>query len=59
MSNHNIFPAPVLKKNDKVARSFIIIVSIIVFAAIAMLSRVQLKAQLPFNPHVLQPLMPL
>lgn len=52
MSNHNILPAPVLKKNDKFARSFILIVSIVVFAAIAMLSRVQLKVQLPFNPHV-------
>ena len=52
MINQNLFPKPVITKSDRAAKAFIIIISIIVFAAIALLSRVQLKIQLPFNPHV-------
>jgi putative membrane protein len=48
----NNFPRPVLKKDDKSARIFIWLVSIIVFIGIAFLSRVQLHPQLNFNPHL-------
>jgi putative membrane protein len=41
-----------LRKNDKKARIFILIVSIIVFAAIVLLSRIKLQANLGFDPHV-------
>lgn len=43
---------PSLKKNDKQARLFIITVSFVVFAAIAVLSRVKLEADLGFDIHV-------
>ena len=43
---------PVLKKNDHRARIFIFIVSVIVFAAVLILSRVKLELNLPFNVHV-------
>lgn len=43
---------PVLKKNDKAARLFIITVSFVVFAAIAVLSRVKVEADLGFDIHV-------
>ncbi|MBS1783576.1 MAG: DUF420 domain-containing protein [Bacteroidetes bacterium] len=44
--------SPVFKKNDKVARRLIILVSILVFAAIAMLSRFKVSANFGFDVHV-------
>jgi putative membrane protein len=54
VSNYNIDPGfqPALEKNDKTAKIFIWIVSIIVFIAIAVLSKVKLNVDLGFNPHV-------
>jgi putative membrane protein len=43
---------PVLQKNDRKARIFIFTVSIIVFAAVVILSKVKLELNLPFNVHV-------
>ncbi len=43
---------PSLKKNDKLARLLIITVSVVVFAAVAVLSKVQLKVDLGFNIHI-------
>jgi len=43
---------PVLKKNEQKARILIFTVSIIVFAAVAILSRVKLELYLPFNVHL-------
>jgi putative membrane protein len=43
---------PTFKKNDQKAKLFIYAVSIIVFAAVVILSRIQLKVDLPFNPHM-------
>lgn len=43
---------PVLKKNDKTARIVILAVSVIVFAAVLFLSKVTIKASLPFDAHV-------
>jgi putative membrane protein len=43
---------PSLQKNDPKARIFIFTVSIIVFTAVVVLSRVKLEANLPFNVHV-------
>lgn len=43
---------PAIKKNDKQARLLIITVSFVVFAAVAILSRVQLKVDLGFSVHV-------
>jgi len=42
----------VWKKNDGVARTFIIAVSFIVFIAISVLSRVKLNVQLGFDEHL-------
>lgn len=42
---------PTLQKNDSRARLFIFSVSIIVFVAVVILSKVELKADLPFNVH--------
>jgi putative membrane protein len=44
--------APVFKKNDKTARLLILTVSFVVFAAIAVLSKVKLEADLGFDVHV-------
>lgn len=44
--------SPVLKKNDKQARLLIFTVSFVVFAAVAVLSRVELKVDLGFDVHV-------
>jgi putative membrane protein len=41
-----------IKKNDKGARIIIAIVSLIVFSAVVLLSRVKLELELPFNVHV-------
>jgi putative membrane protein len=44
--------SPVLKKNDKQARLLILTVSFVVFAAIAILSKVKLDVDLGFDIHV-------
>jgi len=41
-----------INKNDSKARVFIFTVSVIVFAAVVILSRVKLELNLPFNVHV-------
>ena len=43
---------PTFKKNDQKAKLFIYAVSIVVFAAVVILSKVKLQLDLPFNPHV-------
>ncbi len=43
---------PFLKSNDSRAKRFIWIVSIIVFAAVALLSRLKLQVNPGFNPHL-------
>ncbi|MCB0700765.1 MAG: DUF420 domain-containing protein [Chitinophagales bacterium] len=43
---------PIWKQNDKQARLLIYVVSFVVFAAVAILSRVQLKVDLGFDVHV-------
>jgi putative membrane protein len=43
---------PVLQKNDSKAKKLIWLVSIIVFVAVAVLSRVKLSLDLPFNVHL-------
>ncbi|MEO7293744.1 MAG: DUF420 domain-containing protein [Ginsengibacter sp.] len=43
---------PYLTRNDKQAKIFIWTVSIIVFVAVAVLSRVKLNVDLGFNPHL-------
>ena len=43
---------PSLQKNDSKARIFIYTVSVIVFAAVVILSKVKLELDLPFNVHV-------
>lgn len=45
-------PAPDLKKNDKKANLLIWLVSIIVFAAVALLSKLKLEVNLGFDPHI-------
>ncbi len=47
-----VLPAPVLQRNDKKAAILIWIVSIIVFAAVALLAEIKLNVYLPFNPHI-------
>jgi len=44
--------APVIKKNDKQARLLILVVSFVVFAAVALLSKFKLQVDLGFNPHL-------
>ncbi|HEY9176131.1 MAG TPA: DUF420 domain-containing protein [Flavipsychrobacter sp.] len=43
---------PVLKKNDKQARLLIFVASFVVFAAVAVLSRVKLEVDLGFDIHI-------
>ncbi len=43
---------PLLKKNDKQARLLIFVVSFVVFAAVAVLSKVELEVNLGFDIHV-------
>jgi len=43
---------PSLEKNERKARIFIFAVSLIVFSAVVILSRVKLHVNLPFNVHV-------
>jgi putative membrane protein len=49
-----IYPGfkPSLKKNDKQAKIFIWVVSIIVFSVITILARVKLNVNLGFDPHL-------
>ncbi len=47
-----VLPAPVLKRNDKKAAILIWIVSIVVFAAVALLAEIKLNVSLAFNPHI-------
>lgn len=43
---------PLFKKNDQKAKTIIYAVSLIVFAAVVVLSKIQLQIDLPFSPHV-------
>jgi putative membrane protein len=45
-------PVPDLKRNDKKARILIWTVSIMVFIAVALLSKVKLNISIGFNPHI-------
>ena len=45
-------PSPALKRNDKKARILIWTLSIVVFTAVAVLSKVKLDVKPGFNPHV-------
>jgi putative membrane protein len=45
-------PSPVLQPNDKKAAIIIWTVSIIVFIAVALLTKVKLELNLSFNPHI-------
>jgi putative membrane protein len=44
--------APVLQKNDKKASWLIIMVSLVVFAAVALLTKIKLNVDLGFNVHL-------
>ena len=44
--------APTITKNDPKAKILIWVVSIVVFVAVAILSKVRLQLNLPFNVHV-------
>ncbi len=44
--------SPVLQKNDRKAKTLILIFSIIVFAAVVLLSRIKLEVDLGFDPHL-------
>ena len=44
--------APILRPSDKMAKVFIWTVSIIVFVAVALLSKVKLNVSLGFDPHL-------
>ncbi|MEO5648795.1 MAG: DUF420 domain-containing protein [Ginsengibacter sp.] len=46
------FPQPVFNQNDKKARLYIWIVSIVIFAGIAFLSRVKFTINIGFDPHI-------
>ena len=43
---------PVLKKNDRIASVLILVFSVVVFAAVVLLSRVKLEADLGFDVHL-------
>ncbi len=43
---------PVLQKNDKKARTLILVFSVVVFLAVAALGGIQLKLDLGFDPHI-------
>jgi putative membrane protein len=47
-----MFPTPSLQKNDKQAKLLIWIVSVVVFAAVAFLSKFKLPIDLGFNVHI-------
>jgi putative membrane protein len=52
MDIQNIFPKPVLKKNDRDARILIWSFSIIAFVGIAFLSGTKLNIKINFDPHI-------
>ena len=52
MNIQHPFPQPALEKNDKKAKLFIWLVSIVVFIGIAILSRSKLNIPLTFDPHI-------
>lgn len=52
MNDVKIYPTPVLNRNDRTAKWLIWTVSIVVFAAVALLSKFKLQVNLPFNVHV-------
>ncbi len=52
MNSTNKFPEPVFQPNDRIARIFIWIVSLLVFIAVAFLSKIKLNAELSFDPHI-------
>ena len=43
---------PLIKKNDKLARLLIGIVSILIFIAVVLLGRIKMEASLGFDVHV-------
>lgn len=43
---------PAIKKNDKKATALIITVSMVVFTAVVLLSKIKIEVDLPFNVHV-------
>lgn len=43
---------PMIQKNDRMANILIFTVSIVVFAAVVLLSKIRLELDLPFNVHV-------
>lgn len=43
---------PMIQKNDRMANILIFTVSIVVFAAVVLLSKIRLEPDLPFNVHV-------
>ena len=43
---------PSIEKNDKKARNFIITVSLVVFTAVVLLSKIKLEVSLPFDVHI-------
>ena len=52
MDIQNIFPKPVLKKNDRDARILIWSFSIIAFVGLAFLSGTKLNIKINFDPHI-------
>ncbi len=48
----DMLPAPDLKRNDKKAKIIIWMVSIVVFAAVALLAEIKLNINLSFDPHI-------
>ncbi|MEO6290233.1 MAG: DUF420 domain-containing protein [Ginsengibacter sp.] len=48
----DMLPAPDLKRNDKKAKIIIWMVSIVVFAAVALLAEIKLNIALSFDPHI-------
>ena len=50
--NHSYGLVPQLAKNDKKAKTFIWIVSVIVFIAVAVLSKIKWNVSLGFDPHL-------
>lgn len=52
MNMQHPFPQPALEENDKKAKLFIWLISIVVFIGIAVLSRSKLNIPLNFDPHI-------
>ena len=46
-----MFP-PLIKKNDRLFRWLIILISLVVFAAVVLLGRMEAIAEVPFDPHI-------